>query len=30
MLLEFAIQLAELIISAVEWAKGNQFGWIRG
>jgi hypothetical protein len=30
MLLEFAVQLAESIIGAVERAEGNQFGWVRG
>ncbi len=30
MLLEFAVQLAKLIISAVERVEGNQIGRIRG
>ena len=30
MLLEFAIQLAKLIVSTIKWAEGNQFGRIWG
>jgi hypothetical protein len=30
MLLEFAIQLAKLIVSTIKWAEENQFGRIRG